>query len=305
MAADQSVFFFINPITFSPDMLVSSTVAEDEHPFWDTSPKSTGDRVIYEHVIYEATANNTNCRPDLFLTGDDQKWFVVGSSNKFAAFDKKWGTRTVATGSLTMVIEPGAQINGLALMNMIGTNASLVMDLPDTGEVLHSQSITLISSRGVYDLLTYLTGARYIEVDKVFLDLPMYLHARITITVTGPGLVGIGNISMGQKVVIGQTEWGAKARIKSYSEIETDDYGNRSVTPGDYAKDFSCRIVVYTDFASHVQALLADVRDIPCVYSAMNARYSALVSWAALDEFEIDFVSGAKSYCTASFNGLV
>lgn len=305
MAEDLSVFFFINPVQFAPEMVYSSTVDEDEYPMWDTSPWTTGERVIFEHVIYEATADNTNCQPDLFLTGDTQKWFKVGSSNKFAAFDGKWGTRTVADGSLTMVLEPNAPIDTISFLNTIGTQIVIESTLPSTGQVLFTQTLRLLSNRGVYDLKTYFFAPIYIEVDKIVTNIPPYLRQRISVTVTGPGQVGFGNITMGQKIDIGQTEWGAKARIKSYSQITEDDYGNREIEPGDYSKGFSCRLIIDTDFASQAESLLTAVRDMPIVYAAMKGRYSALVTFATLDEFEFDFANAKKSYCTVSFNGLV
>ncbi len=75
----------IKSITTTDTILVDSNIPEDEYPMWVSGTSySVANRVIYNHIIYEAIlANSSTSTPHL----DETNWLSLGATNRYRMFD--------------------------------------------------------------------------------------------------------------------------------------------------------------------------------------------------------------------------
>lgn len=251
------------------------------------------------------TATVASTSPDVSSVGDNRKWQVVGATNAYAMFDDKWGTQAVAMHSMTFVMAPGQVVDSLALLNLLGNQVEVTCTV--AGEVIYTKTIALQTDIGVYDWKSYFIAPIVAQDDVVLTDLLPYYQQAISITITGPGVVGIGNAAIGQFINLGLLEASPKAGIISYSKKTVDDYGGIVVTPRGYAKRFGGRVIIESKFADQCAAILAQIRDIPVVWIGAGNLYSCLIVWGFFKDFEIDIAYSydSISYCTLTVEGLV
>lgn len=296
----------INPITWANSMLTSSTAVDTGTVLWNVATAYTvGQRVRLDtkHKIYECIVANSGASPDANLTGATPKWLEIGATNSFAMFDDKFGTQTTATGSLTVVITPGLVIDSLAFLNLIGSR--LTIDCRVGGVLKYSKSISLQTDVGVYDWKTYFLAPIVAEDDVVVTDLLPYALQVITLTITGPSTVAIGNISLGALVSLGSLESSPTVGITDYSKKNIDDFGNVIVTKRAYSKRFGGRFLVDSSFVDQLASILSSVRSTPIVWIGAGSDYSSLIVWGFFKDFEIDIAYPTVSYCSITIEGLV
>lgn len=245
------------------------------------------------------TAKVASTSPD---TATD-KWIDLGSTNKHAMFDEKWGTQTTASGSLSVTLTPNVVIDSIALLNMIGSSVTITSTC--AGMTPYSKTIPLISDAGVYDWKTYFLAPIVAEADAVVTDLKPFRNQVIVITITGTGTVAIGNLTMGVLIALGNLQYSPKITHVSYSKKETDAYGNITVVKRPYAKRFSGRISVPASFVDQLAGILASVRDTPVVWVGVQGMYGSLVVWGFFKEFEIEIPYPTLSFCSLTIEGLV
>lgn len=235
------------------------------------------------------------------LTNDDM-WLDLGSTNKFAAFDEKFGSQTTATGSLTFELTPNMVIDSLAVLNCIGSEITITSTC--AGMTPYSKTFKLTSGIGVYSWRTYFTAPIVAEKDVVITDLKPFKNQVITITITGTDTVAIGNIAMGALIDLGELEYSARIGITDYSKKITDpEFGTTELVKRDYAKRFGGTIIVPNDFVDQLAGILASLRATPVIW--IGAHYSALVVWGWYKDFEIDLKTSSVSYCGITIEGLV
>ncbi|WP_414903488.1 hypothetical protein ACMT1E_05335 [Sphingomonas flavalba] len=117
----------IRPTTITDAMLTSSTIPENDHPAWATGTAYvTGNRVILTstHRRYEALTASTGVNP----TSDPTKWLDLGPTNRWAMFDDRVGTAATRTGSLEVVLAPGA-IDAVALIDTDAESATVTLSV--------------------------------------------------------------------------------------------------------------------------------------------------------------------------------
>ena len=222
----------INPITFSSAMLTSTTASESV-ALWSAATAYTAlqyARLDTTHRIYQCIIGNTNASPDANLTGASPKWIDAGATNAYAMFDEKWGTQTTAVSSLTVVLTPLVPIDSLAVLNMLGS--TLVVSCTVAGSQIYTKTISLQTDVGVFDWKSYFLAPIVAAVDKVITDLFPYALQVITLTISGPGAVAIGNVSMGALVSLGRLWNSPTIGITDYSTKSVDTFGNVVVAIG-------------------------------------------------------------------------
>ena len=170
----------LNPIAFAAGMLVSTTATESVALWLIGTAYVVGNQVRLDttHKIYECLINNTGFSPDVNLTGATPKWLEVSATNGFKAFDNTWGTQTTATNTLTIVIAPGVAIGALALLNVLGSSIDITCRV--SGNVIYTKTISIQSTVGVYDWLTYFIAPIVSPDDVVVTDLLPYALQEIT-----------------------------------------------------------------------------------------------------------------------------
>ena len=260
-------------------------------------------RLASTHKVYECVLAHTNAQPDLNIAGDTPKWILVGSTNKYACFDEKWGTQTVALNTLTIEITPGEVVDSMALLNMLGATVNVTCLLG--ADEIYNRTITLQTDIGVFDWKTYFLAPIVAQDDAVFTGLLPYYLQLIRITITGPAAVAIGGISMGAYIQFGVLKASPSPGITDYSQKTPGRYGDISVVEGAYAKRFSGTILIESTFVDQCVAILAQIRATPVVWIGAGNLYSSLIVWGFYKTFEVDIAYPDYSFCTLTVEGLV
>lgn len=265
----------LRPITVTNAVLVSSSVAETDHPAWSSGTSyGKGARVILAatHRIYEsAVEGNVGNDP----AGGAGKWLTVGPTNRWAMFDQALGSTTTAQGSITVTLTAAA-IGAIALLDVAAATVRVQTDTYDRTVAVTAGAIT-------------------------FLDLPTKT-TRATVTITGPGAVSVGTLLAGDVVGLGTTEASPSAGITDYSRREVDEFGEVTVVPRDWAKKMTAKAAIATTAIDNVFARLAAVRATPVLWIG-GRGLDALTIYGFFKSVSIE-VGQAISKLSLSVDGL-
>lgn len=293
----------IKPIDITEALLVSSSVAEDDYAAWSAATAfALGDRCIRAHRIYEALIANTNVDPAGTAT-DPLTWLDLGATNRWRMFDDRIGSRTEQAGSIAVALQPGAVINALALFNLQGRSATVVMTDPTDGEV-YRREVSLVDAGvgGWYDYFFAPIGRR---TDVVLLDLPAYGTAELSVTIDHAGdTAACGHMVVGAQAQIGVALYGTGVGITDYSKKDIDGFGNPVVVERAFSKRAEFDIYLDTPQVGAVQRLLANIRARPVVWIG-NASYEATVLFGFFKDFSISISGPVVSDGTITVEGLV
>lgn len=234
------------------------------------------------HLIYESLqAGNTG-----HAVTDATWWVEVGASNKWAPFDGRTGDVCTWESEIVYEVTTTGIADTLGLMNMAGITDVNLVAVADAVEVLN-EDYDLIA--GVGSWWDWFFEPRQTSVDLAITDLialaiPTGDSLVMTITMTGPTTMSIGEIVVGRGRNIGGTQYGLSAGIVDYSMIDEDDFGVRSILQRGFVKRMSTEVWVDAADTSFVFSLLANLRATPVlaigsdVYQA-TAQYGLLKSW--------------------------
>ena len=294
---------FINPVVFVPAMLTSSSVPENDYAAWNAGAAyAVSARCIFDHHIYECLIAHTGAQPDSNTAAPTPKWLDLGATNRFAAFDKKWGTQTKGLNTLTLVLTPGVVVDSLALLNVKGRRVEISCSVG--GSVKYTRVISLQTSIGVRNWRQYFLADIVAKTDVLLTDLLPYGKQVITITVTGSGTVAIGTISFGKLVNLGPSMYGLGFGITDYTPKETDKFGNLSIgEERPYSKRYTVKFAIENIYLDQVALLLASVRSRAVVWIGVR-EYSSFITLGYYKDFEIDLPYETLSYCSMTIEGL-
>jgi hypothetical protein len=289
------------PYVIDDAKLTSSTIAETDYPVWDAlTVYDLGDRCIKNHRIYEsqvaATATPQNKGKDpTDLTnqfGAIAYWTDEDPTNRYAMFDGYVSTQSTATGSMTIVLKPGA-FNSIYLDGLAGANTVdvSIKDSPG-GTVIFTYTGSLRGNRpSTY--WQYWFNAFLTVKSKVITGIPPYTNMELTITLTGSptGLVKCGVLGVGMFKALGRTQQGAEAKPKNYGYVKTDAYGKNTYKPGKKALDITGSAIIDKDEARQVQDILVEALGLPCMISCSDKD-----AYSGLNNF--GFCTGKVTYKT-------
>jgi len=240
---------------------------------WDSSTSyAVGSHCILAgtHKIYECVTANSGSSPDVNLTGLTPKWAVFGPTNRWLMFDDAWGTQTINRYSLVCSFTPGAGIDTVALLNISASSVTVTISRPELG--------------AVYTL----TASTVSKSDYIFLDLPKYSDATVSITAISSGTVAIGKVVIGNAVFIGDTQYGAKAGITDYSTKTVDVFGSTTIVKRKYAKRMTVNLMTSNAIIDSVFNKLAMYRATPLVWIGSDNLFSILIDYGYYQSFEVD-----------------
>jgi hypothetical protein len=296
----------IKPITMTLGMLTASSVAENDYPEWSSATAySIGNRVIVSsaHKVYECQVANTNVTPG--STAAAGKWLELGYTNKYKCVDAKYGTQTTGTTSLSFTFTPNQPIDSLALLNVIGGSAQVTVNVPGTG-VVYDTTVSLQSDVLVTDWYAYFTTQPLQRSDVVLTGLPPYSSGSITVTITSTAgsPVALGNISMGSLVSLGDLQMNPSIRVNSFTQKTTDAFGNTTVTPRAYSKQFGGTFMLPNGLVDYIAYILTSVRDTPAVWLGVGGRFESMLVWGFYKDWEITIPYANHSLCSITIEGL-
>lgn len=198
---------------------------------------------------------------------DTTNWLDIGATNRWAQFDKKVGTTTNATSTVTTVIKPGSA-EGIALLELTGTSATVsVKDSPGGATVYNCT--TSLDDTAVVDVYDWMYADFLQKRNLILTDLPgQYPSMEVTVTVTSTTGSAIGVLAVGRVRTIGSCQYGAQAGILNWGKITDDGFGNREWIPGSYSARMTMPLVANRSDLDGLYRALADLRSTPSIYIA-------------------------------------
>lgn len=292
----------IRPVTITDASLVSSDVAETDHPAWASGTSyALGANVIRAHRRWESlVASNLGNDP----TTNPDKWLDLGPTNRWAMFDNRVGTQTERATSLTVELQPGS-IDALALIDTDAESATVTMMVGAT-EVYSGERSFMNAGVPINNWFAYFFEPIGRKTTVFFLDLPVFPDAITTVEVIGGGAtatVSVGTLIVGRAADLGEAEHGAGVGIVDYSRKETDIFGVTSVVERSWSKRMTLRTLIQTDQVDATQRLLAGLRATPVLWIG-DEELESLIIYGFYKEFSIDLAFPTVSYCSLTVEGL-
>jgi hypothetical protein len=296
----------IKPASVTASTLTASNVAETDYPAWTAGTYTVGNRVIYDHKIYEVVATSTTDRPDLGAAAVPATWLFVSPTNRYKMFDIALGSGTVNSGSINVTVTPTTVCNSVVLFNVDGATAQLIVRTSG-GTIVYDQTVSLADYGDLNSYFNYYflpiaeTGAS----ELAFIDIPNYSGASFQLIIdAGGGTATCGEMIIGQKSALAVTNFGTSVGIKDYSVKTIDDFGNVTITTRPYSKRADYDVTVETAQVSQFTKFLASIRSTPAVYIGDPLRGETIVLGYYRD-FSVVLSNPSISECSMSVEGLI
>lgn len=287
--------------------LLSSTIAEPdagEPALWSAvTTYAEGDRTIraQTHRIYVALANTTP-NLDKVPEAEEAFWAEVGPTNRAAMFDGRSGTTSTAAESL--VIEVAASYaDSLSLRGLVGTQLDVTVRNGAGGPVLRSYSMSL-QGRQVYGWRDYFFGRPSQRSEVNLLDLPPRSAGHITIEVSGPGDVAVGDCAIGRTFDFGAAEFGLTAPLSSDAQIEDDGFGIQSLRQGRVTRDLNVTFIVPHALMPQVMDVAARQMNRVSVWIGADGDvFTWTTTRGVLQSFDPAIQHATETVCNAKIEG--
>jgi hypothetical protein len=281
--------------------LLFSNIPETDYAFWSsTTTYAIGNRVIYNHYIYESlVASNTNKQPDT----NSASWLLISPTNRYAMFDGQVGTISSQANNITVVIKNGI-VNGLSFMQMNAAKAQV--SLADSGgNVVYTATLDL-SSGVILDWYSYFNTPIVRVTDYALNDIPSFLSGVLTVVISSPSsTVSCGNLVSGTIVSLGTTLSSPTVGIVDYSVKSIDAFGNPTIIKRAYSKRMDAKMILTAVQVDYIATQLANIRSTPCVWIGAGNIFTSLIVYGYYKDFSIDIAYPNTAYCTLQIEGVI
>lgn len=297
----------IKPTAITAAMLVSSTASEPSagESLWNfATAYAAGVQVISPatHRTYlSLQANNQNHDPA--LSTSLAWWQDIGPSNAWAMFDGEVGTQTAVASPLTVVLRPGF-FNAVALFGLDGTALTITVKDAPGGAILFSLS-TPLDGGVVSDWYEYFFASFNPQTDLVVSGIEPYYNAELMVTITGGSAVKCGVLAVGDLKALGDTQYGASARLIDYSTITVNTDGTKKLKKRRNVKGMEARMWLKTEEANRVQDDLSSLMAVPCVWIGSDLpQYRPLRVFGIIRDSAISFDYPKDALLTMTIEGM-
>ncbi len=298
----------IKPITVTDSVLTSTNIAENDYAEWAVGTTyNTGDKVISTttHRIYESVIDS-NLGNDP-TTDDGTNWLNIGATNRWKAFDQYISDPVSNTTSIQYTLTPpnGSIPSAVALLNLKGISANVTVTDSVDGEV-YNTDIDLLDNRNIVDWYTYFFEEQVQREEALFLDIPPYIGAVVSVTVQEE--VGqtaeLGQLIFGFLSDVGLTVYGTSIGIEDYSIKDRDAFGNAIIVERNFSQTVDFDVQFETQNARKVQKTLAALRATPVVYlGSTDVSYGTLV-YGFYRRFDITLETPSYAFASIEVEGL-
>lgn len=247
--------------------VLECTVDEDDAQTWvSTATYAVGDKVVYAHYVYRAvTAVAAGKIPPDNCDADGEPWRCVSVTNQYAALDIYSYTQTKARGqtALTIKVPFTPPATAIALLNMQAVTVTVSVH-DSTGELVWGGEPTslLRDSQHAWD---YWFGSFKFQRDSLFTGIPP-TSGTVTVTLTHGTCPAIGMIVVGERIIFGETQYGARSGFIDYSKTEADEYGNEAWSPRGTARRGTFPVWIDPVDMDYVQDILSDLAGNPAFW---------------------------------------
>lgn len=298
----------IKSIVTTDTILTSSNIPENEFPMWVANTNyNIGDSVIYQHNIYTVIIahNNRTITPDL----DTTYWLFVSATNRFRMFDNVVNSLSTRTGTIQFTLQPNQVVDSICLFELNAATVRVRMNDPVSG-IVYDETKALADYSTIVDIYAYFfEPIGEVLKSALFLDLPAYPTASITVTIdAGGGEATVGEVIYGSQRVIGRTKYGTSFGLKSFSRKETDEFGRVTVVKRKNSKFAEYDIDIDNSVISNVQRFFDDIESVPCVFIGVTdgtVTYEPLIVYGFYNDFKAVVSFPTVSTCNLRVEGLI
>lgn len=295
----------IKPTIITDAMLTTAPAEPSAGMTWNAGTAYAVDALVERtttHRRYKRkVAGTTATAPE----SDTVNWADIGPSNRWAMFDRKVGTITTMTGSLTAVFRPGS-VSGISLLELVGRQAVVTMKDAPAGTTVYDRTISLDGTIIGSFFDWFFTDYAQLT-DFVLVDLPaQFTNCELTIAITATTTVSCGVCAVGQVVDLGSTLSGSTVGIVDYSVKTVDTFGNIDVVQRSYSKRNSLKSITPKSDFNRIFRTLASLRATPCVYIGTEVSgYEPMIVYGFYKEFSIDVSYPQHHLCNLEIEGLI
>lgn len=291
----------VRPHAITPGALVHSSIAEDDHPVYSAGATyAQGDLVIVDHQRFESLQSGNVGHPP---ASSPAWWLPLGATNRWAMFDDRIGSQSMAAGEITVKIAVTGRADVVALLNISGLMVRVVAEDAIDG-VIYDRTMSLASDSGIADWYSYFFEPIERATSLVLSDLPLYSGVTLTVTLSAPsGNVALGVLLVGQSKDIGETQYGVKLGIHDYSLKSRDEWGSATIVPRDYSSTGSFTVEVENHLVDRLHSLLAGYRATPILWIGSD-RFSSTYLYGFFTNFSILISYFSLSVCTIEIESL-
>jgi hypothetical protein len=297
----------VRPTYMTDALLTSTDVPETDYAVyvaWTTYATGTTIVVIATHKVYESLqdANTGNYPPD--NTGGTTPWWLeIGATNAWKMFDTQVGTQTSQADGIVVETAPG-RINSLALLNISAASVAITLTDPTDG-VVYSETVSTVSASGINDWYAYFFEPIVRDSELVKLDIPAYSAATLKVEFIEVGeTVACGMMVVGNKKLLGMTQWQPEISILDYSRKETDAFGNPTLIVRKSARLLNADIVLPTSYVNEVRKTLTDYRATPAVWAG-DPDFQSTIIYGFYRSFSLVLSGPSTSDCNIEIEGLI
>lgn len=295
----------LTPLTITDTRLTATDVPENDYAAWNAATAyPVGQRVIRTttHRIYERlVAGTTATAPE----SDAVNWLDVGATNRWRAFDTRVSSQTTQATSFYYTITPGQVVNAVGCINVSASTVRVQVIDPLEGSV-YDTTRTMQDPPLLADWYNYFFDPIVSDTQALFLDLPSYGSAAITITFTAPVTAGCGALLMGRLQAFGiedGAQQGARVGILDYSRKERNDFGDIELVERLYSDRANIDILVPNTQLDYARRLLASVRATPTLWVGSDL-YESTVIYGFCKDFSLTIAYENYSQCALELESL-
>ncbi len=306
----SALLSLMKPATMADAILTSSTAAETDYTAYNSGTTyALGGRCISTttHRVYESLiAGNVGNDPTLIdnRIGTTPKWSDVSATNRWKMFDDQVASQTSVASPLTVVLHPGF-VNAIGLLGLDAEAIAVTVKDAPAGNTIYSYTGSLEGSTP-FDYYEYFFSPFEPLTDFIVSGIDPYADMQVTVTLTkATGNVMCGMLQVGDLVPLGTTQYGAKAKPKTYSYIKINDYGENEIIKRKKAKDLTATAWLKLEDANNVLDTIGSMLDVPCIVICSDrADYSGLRSFGLVSG-EISYDKPQDCLLSVSVNGLI
>jgi len=292
------------------DAMLTSSIAENDYTAWSAATTyAVGGRCISTttHRVYESlVAGNINHDPTDITNriGATPWWLDVSATNRWRMFDDQTTSQSSAATTMTVTLTPGS-FNGFALLGLAADTIAVTVKELLGNTTIYSYSGNLEDS-APDDYYEYFYSAFSPQTDFVASGIDAYAQMSITVTLAVvSGTVYCGMLQVGDLRQLGLTQYGAKAKPKTYSYIKVNEYGENEIVRRKKATDLSCSAWLKVEDANSVNNTLGDLLDVPCLWIASDLDQHRALRVFGLGSGDISFDHFQDCLLTLNVNGLI
>lgn len=221
----------LDPFPIGDAQLVSSNVVETDPEFDIGESYAAGD-VVRDEATHTRFESQTNGNTGHALS-DAAYWVELGPTNRWAMFDAKVGTVTVAGDeTIDVTLTSTGLLTGVALFGLEAATVQVIVNDTVEGEVFN-ETYSTASHENVNNIWDYFFASLLRRANLSVENLPPYYGAEVRVIITQPdGNPACGNLVIGYWNDLGGTEWGTEYGTIDFSKPKEDQFNHVELKKG-------------------------------------------------------------------------